>query len=414
MSRSLLVGWFSSVYRVLLYAYPPDFRRRYGREMAQVFSDRCREIAQARGLPGLVVFGANSGVDWLTSAIREGLADMSTADHLAPVAAGTPGDAPVFYMCGSSLPARSAFINGAGLSLALFIGLYFAMSHGAGHLRLPALLIGSHRPHPNLLEARTPAAASTELDTQVTVETESNSPVNWYVTLYFRVMLVLGSLDANHDFVISSAEIADAPAALRKLDVNFDGQLNTEECGQGFGNNFTNSDASEFMQNSARLKRARLVFMRIHPVLAALDSDHDGEISASEIRNAAAALKTLDKNRDGSLTPNEVLPDPVDNAVAHVFSWLDTNGDGLISTPERANPRAAGLPELLEAADRNKDGFITEEELTKEIRLRALLHGIKTNEQILIGLVSGLQSGGEDLPVARRAKTEVPNASGRK
>jgi hypothetical protein len=49
--------------------------------------------------------------------------------------------------------------------------------------------------------------------------------------------------------------------------------------------------------------------MRLNPVLAALDSDHDGEISADEIKNAAAALRTLDQNRDGSLTPDEVLPD---------------------------------------------------------------------------------------------------------
>jgi Ca2+-binding EF-hand superfamily protein len=50
--------------------------------------------------------------------------------------------------------------------------------------------------------------------------------------------------------------------------------------------------------------------MRLHPVLAVLDADHDGEISASEILNARAALLTLDKNRDGQLTEGELLPDP--------------------------------------------------------------------------------------------------------
>lgn len=44
------------------------------------------------------------------------------------------------------------------------------------------------------------------------------------------------------------------------------------------------------------------------PIFAALDANHDGIISASEIANAAAALKTLDKNVDGKLTPDEYRP----------------------------------------------------------------------------------------------------------
>ncbi|PYT27213.1 MAG: hypothetical protein DMG57_18875 [Acidobacteria bacterium] len=79
MPHSSLVRWFSRAYRVLLYTYPPDFRRRFGREMAQIFTDRCREVAQTRGLGGLLRLGANCAVDGLTTAIREGIAAMSTA-----------------------------------------------------------------------------------------------------------------------------------------------------------------------------------------------------------------------------------------------------------------------------------------------------------------------------------------------
>ena len=39
-----------------------------------------------------------------------------------------------------------------------------------------------------------------------------------------------------------------------------------------------------------------------------LDADHDGIISEEEIANAAAALKKLDKNGDGKLTPEEFRP----------------------------------------------------------------------------------------------------------
>ncbi len=44
------------------------------------------------------------------------------------------------------------------------------------------------------------------------------------------------------------------------------------------------------------------------PIIAALDADGDGVISASEIEGAIAALKTLDKNNDGELTKEELHP----------------------------------------------------------------------------------------------------------
>jgi Ca2+-binding EF-hand superfamily protein len=47
-------------------------------------------------------------------------------------------------------------------------------------------------------------------------------------------------------------------------------------------------------------------FMRLDPILAALDADSDGEISAAEIAAAPAALKKLDKNGDGQLSEDEV------------------------------------------------------------------------------------------------------------
>lgn len=49
-------------------------------------------------------------------------------------------------------------------------------------------------------------------------------------------------------------------------------------------------------------------FMRMFPVMAALDADEDGEISAKEIENAVAALKALDKDKNGKLTEDELRP----------------------------------------------------------------------------------------------------------
>jgi len=44
------------------------------------------------------------------------------------------------------------------------------------------------------------------------------------------------------------------------------------------------------------------------PLIAALDANNDGVIDAKEIENASKALKKLDKNGDGKLTPDEIRP----------------------------------------------------------------------------------------------------------
>ena len=41
------------------------------------------------------------------------------------------------------------------------------------------------------------------------------------------------------------------------------------------------------------------------------DTDHDGVISADEINNAPAVLRSLDKNGDGKLTADELPPPPL-------------------------------------------------------------------------------------------------------
>jgi hypothetical protein len=41
-----------------------------------------------------------------------------------------------------------------------------------------------------------------------------------------------------------------------------------------------------------------------------LDVNKDGVIDETEIANAVAELKTLDKNGDGKLTPDELMPPP--------------------------------------------------------------------------------------------------------
>lgn len=105
---------------------------------------------------------------------------------------------------------------------------------------------------------------------------------------------LIAALDANKDGKIDASEIANASAALAKLDKNGDGQLTADEIHPP-----RPADAPEPPADAPKRP--------VPPVMAALDTDKDGVLSASELSNAAAALATLDKNGDGILTPEEFL-----------------------------------------------------------------------------------------------------------
>ncbi len=122
------------------------------------------------------------------------------------------------------------------------------------------------------------------------------------------------------------------------------------------------------------------------PVILALDVNHDGVIDSNEIANASEALKTLDKNGDGQLTMDELLPprpqrhnndgqtndgdpgsgspgDPGSSTRHHpplppVVVALDANHDGVIDASELANASTA-----LKTLDKNGDGQLTRDEL---------------------------------------------------
>jgi Ca2+-binding EF-hand superfamily protein len=121
------------------------------------------------------------------------------------------------------------------------------------------------------------------------------------------------------------------------------------------------------------------------PLIKALDSDGDGEISASEITNAPTTLKTLDKNNDGKLEADELRPHfgqggPMGGGPeeghggsamsadeeAKSYLTLDKNGDGKL-TKEEVPTRMHGL---FTRADENHDGIITREEIGVMVKKR--------------------------------------------
>ena len=102
-------------------------------------------------------------------------------------------------------------------------------------------------------------------------------------------MPIIQALDTNHDGIISAEEIANAPAALKTLDKNGDGQLTPDEYmpprPQGGPGGPPPGDGAG-PSGQGRHHRP------VPPIIAALDTNGDGIISADEIANASASLCT--------------------------------------------------------------------------------------------------------------------------
>jgi Ca2+-binding EF-hand superfamily protein len=98
-----------------------------------------------------------------------------------------------------------------------------------------------------------------------------------------------------------------------------------------------------------------------NPLMQALDADGDGELSTKEIENAAVALKTLDKNKDGKLAGEEIRP-----AFGGGFPGGPGGGPGGPGGGRQFDPEA-----MLDRAfenDKNKDGKLTLEEIPEQQR----------------------------------------------
>jgi hypothetical protein len=136
------------------------------------------------------------------------------------------------------------------------------------------------------------------------------------------VPAIVRALDANHDGIIDSNEIANATVVLKSLDKNDDGQLTRDEYlgappnrppqdgnGPDAGDtSATNSDGAQGPPPGAdRPGGGGHRHPPIPALVRALDVNHDGIIDSNEIANASAALKTLDKNGDGQLTRDEFM-----------------------------------------------------------------------------------------------------------
>jgi Ca2+-binding EF-hand superfamily protein len=92
----------------------------------------------------------------------------------------------------------------------------------------------------------------------------------------------------------------------------------------------------------------------------AADTNDDGYVSEGELaRDAAAGFSALDKDRNETLTPQELRPhDPA------WFKRVDRNGDGVLTFGEVMTNKLQGL----EAGDKNHDGQLSYDEMVNEVK----------------------------------------------
>ena len=108
------------------------------------------------------------------------------------------------------------------------------------------------------------------------------------------------------------------------------------------------------------------------PIMAALDTDQDGEISAKEIENAVAALKTLDKDGNGTLSRQELFAQ-ADGGRGEGFGrgGFGRGGFGGPGGPGGRGGRGPGGGDFvarLMQEDKNGDGKLTKDEVPERMQ----------------------------------------------
>lgn len=196
-------------------------------------------------------------------------------------------------------------------------------------------------------------------------------------------------LDTNRDGVIGADELAAAPAALKTLDRNGNGIIESAELmmmGRGRGEGFDGGRGDRDGGRGGEPGGASATSAdELVATLMAFDKNTDGKLSKDELPERLQAMfDRADTNKDGVLTASEIRASAQSSTqsasagmgrgkregrggpegrgrgpggVDPIFSALDTNHDGALQAEEIANAPAA-----LRTLDRNQDGRLTADE----------------------------------------------------
>jgi len=182
---------------------------------------------------------------------------------------------------------------------------------------------------------------------------------------------LMEAIDADKDGELSPEEIANAVAALKTLDKNDDGKLdsaetrpNFEGMGGGFGGGgFPGGPGGGQAGNPEEMAQR----------LLAMDENKDGKLSKEEIPERLQSMLTRgDKNEDGSLDKEEIM------AVSRERSGGGAGGFG--GGPGGPGGFGGGdfVGQMMERADADKDGKLTGDEIPEFMRGR--LEQVDTNK----------------------------------
>lgn len=179
-----------------------------------------------------------------------------------------------------------------------------------------------------------------------------------------RSIPLVDALDANGDATLSAEEIRNAPDALLSLDADRSGMVTARELAPAFAGRAGGARAE-----GREGRGGPAGFLRRLPLMAALDEDGDSQISKEEIGGAADALAALDADRSGALEWPEMMPrlggrgrpgqgsGPGTGSIP-LIAGLDRDGSGDISAEE-----LAGAASSLRSLDTDSDGIVSAPEM---------------------------------------------------
>ncbi|MFA8386526.1 MAG: EF-hand domain-containing protein [Pelagibaca sp.] len=101
-------------------------------------------------------------------------------------------------------------------------------------------------------------------------------------------------------------------------------------------------------------------------VFAELDTDGDGVVSAEEFANPPSRFEIADANKDGLVSADELAAlsqQRSEQRIARMITRMDTDGDGALSEEEFAARQ--GAARMFDRLDANEDGAISEEEFAE-------------------------------------------------
>jgi Ca2+-binding EF-hand superfamily protein len=97
-------------------------------------------------------------------------------------------------------------------------------------------------------------------------------------------------------------------------------------------------------------------------LFSGMDTNKDGAVSKQEYLDShAKKFDAMDKNKDGKITADE-MPTKNKGKPNVVFNEMDVNKDGVVTKQEYLDYYA----KKFDAADKNKDGKLTADELQKK------------------------------------------------